>query len=96
MARSTPDSALKLILEERAEILAMVKESIESDIQNEFLTPEGYLAKIKEYYDLELANFKQANKDGLDKANLSFIMDRLETVKKEIKDFESEQQEMEQ
>lgn len=47
------DEDLKYALEDRIDLLQMTKESIESDIQNEFLTPEGYLAKVKGYIDTE-------------------------------------------
>ena len=37
-------------IEERIDILQFQKESIEGDIQNELLTPKGYLKQIQSYF----------------------------------------------
>ena len=65
------------------------KESITSDIQNGFLTPEGYLEKLRIYLREEKVHFQAARDDGLDKENLGLIMTRLEQINTEIKEMES-------
>lgn len=78
------DDDLTYAMEERIEVLKMTAESTQSDIQNEFLTPQGYLDVCKQYYKYEVENHKKAQAAGLDQDNLKLIKDRVETVKEEI------------
>lgn len=73
-------------MEDRIDVLKMKAESIQSDIQNEFLTQQGYLDQCKEYYKAELANLKKAQVAGVDADNIQLIKNRIETVKQEIVD----------
>ena len=49
LLKKVTDEDLATALEERIEILEMSAESIQNDVANEFLTPEGYLQKIQVY-----------------------------------------------
>lgn len=51
---------MKEAMEDRIEILTMAAESIQSDIQNEFLSQQGYLDNCKAYYKYELGILKKA------------------------------------
>jgi hypothetical protein len=81
---SLTDEDLKYAMEERIEILGMTQESVQSDIQNEFMTAQDYLASCKAYYKYELENYKKAQAARIDAENLALIKDRVEVVKEEI------------
>lgn len=80
---------LQNALKDRVEVLEMQKESITSDIQNGFMSPQAYLEKLKNYMKSEKAGFMAARDDGLDKENLALIMTRLEQINAEIKEMEA-------
>ena len=75
-------------LEDRIEALNLQKGSITSDIQNGFVTPQGYLKKLQEYKAGEVEKFKAAKLGGLDTENLGLILSRVETCVSEIKEIE--------
>ena len=54
------DGELLEAMNGRIEILEFAKESIENDIQNDFLDIAGYIAQIKQYYKDENSNFQKA------------------------------------
>lgn len=48
------------------------------------MTPKGYLKQIEAYFQYEMEMYKKAKADRLDRENLELIVQRMETVKKEI------------
>ena len=70
-------------------MLEIKKDSITSDIQNGFMSPQAYLEKLRDYQKSEKANFMAARDDGLDKENLELIMKRLEQINAEAREIEA-------
>lgn len=83
------DDDLIAALQDRLDILEMSKDSIMSDIQNEFLTPAQYLQKIKAYHAYEVKNLARAKKDGLASDHEALIEERIKLVKGEISEGEA-------
>lgn len=81
------DEDLKGELDFRVECLGENAASIQSDIQNGFLTIQGYFEKIKEYAQFESKNLKRAQKEGLDAENTNIIKQRFAKCMDEIEDF---------
>ena len=77
LLKKVREEDLATALEERIEILEMAAESIQNDVANEFLTPEGYLQKIQVYLKYEMSVLKKANEIGLDPENTQLIKNRI-------------------
>jgi len=62
----------------------MTKDSIQGDIENEFLSPEQYCAKLENYIKIEMKHYRDGKAAALDKDNLALISDRMKTAKAEL------------
>lgn len=70
LIRNTKDAGFKDYLMERVDGLQIMLESVQSDITNEFLSPDDYLLHLKDYLKHENSNLNNASKSNLNEEHL--------------------------